>query len=427
MKDARSKAKITSTATTTNTTEAFKEGTTMKNSLSKFVEAIKNGLINESDIEKLIKSKEQPNDCVQQPANQQEEHWTKAYSVQNVKIIVKMAKDGATIPDVCERFGISRPTVRRYLDRRYTATNRKGLADKYWELLLENTRNAKQQNDPQTDEIYDMEDTGEIEIAETIADVTAETADSEEIIVTDNTNEVQPEKPMYVIDSQMVQRKEGRQHLLMVVAKLKAMNVPFEIHSRERMETLEYTATWPEAKDCARMVLDTLPVAETERYLNGYAKTCGAKVIACTERTRTECARMGVEAILYQDFLTEVEDYTEMSLIEARMYDLPCWLNKNRRIICDFLEVRNAIAGWYGVPTETLQVSICNEAGKQRESKTGKTCLKLNDKITFEATFDGRTIKGLLEVVAETEKANVVQRLYTNQPVSCVSKATKTA
>lgn len=429
MKKACTNSNKAMSASSANNQEALKEGTTMSNAFTQFVEAIKNGLITDADLEQLVQAKAVANaEPVEKP---KETHWTKAYSVNNVRIIVQMIKAGKTFSDITERFHISRTTIRRYLDRRYGETNRGGVADKYWDMLLKNSRTENKRDNSNTAEDTDCHD---ITDNDEFAAITEEAEENytENVIVTDDDSvefeaEMEPEHLEYVLDSQMVQRHEGRQQLPSVVEKLQAMGATFEVHSRQRMEELATVNPFSGAGKCAEEVLNTLPVADTLLYLKEYAYFKHAMVITCSERTRTECARIGVETIDATEFLTEIEDYADTPLTEARKFDIPCRMNNNRRIICDLQELKQAISKWFNLQVEDVKISVTSKTERQKNSPTGRIRLEVEDKITFEAMTEDHFIMGQLEMICEEIKANAVQRLYTNQPAAGARKEWKLA
>lgn len=133
---------------------------------------------------------------------------TLSYSEDNVRTIAKCAKVGASIDNVCGVFQKKPVTIRRWLDKYY---QRHGNAENIWKLL---------KNNPGVNPV----DANSTNTTETMRDKAERKVD-------------------FVLDSQLIQRFDGRITFDPLVQKLKSMGVRFMVHSKFRIDQF-MTGKW---------------------------------------------------------------------------------------------------------------------------------------------------------------------------------------
>lgn len=375
-----------------NDNGADKEGTVMSTVTTSFIEAVKAGIITTADLEALLAAKAAETQNVEPvaedpveevPKAEQKQHWTKAYSRRNVDIIRQMIERGETSDSICERFGICKSTIKNYIFKRYEETNRRGIAVKLWEKLLENDRMAKEN---------------------------ASNTTSREAV------EQAPEKIDFVIDPQLIQRHDGRKFLFNAIERLHAEGCSFIIFSKGKMEEIINYSPTGAAAECARECMEQYKVADTEEtILWRYAKSIGATVLTGSEVTMNVCNRFDTECLTIEELLSENEDYSETSVEEAKKYNIPCRMNNNRRVICKVADVIVAIRELFNLDS-VVEVAISNKDGASKSSPTGEIRLVKGDYINFCGEISNMICEGKLEIVAESTKDNAVLRLYIKYP-----------
>ena len=373
------------------------------------IDAIENGEISTEDIKGIIasaedSSKKKPKARAKVAKSKQRAPKTKAYTEENVQDIQHMINDGATSTDIKDKYGISRNTIHRYLLNYHTYT---GVAEKYWKKLLENDRLALQESAEET------------EAAETNADQMEEIVSNpsdEEVTEYEFEGEVTPE---YLLDSQLIQRHDGRCYWEQLIKMLKSKKFPFAVHSRKRMEVLA-NYYGPAASSLAKSIINdkTIKMLDTKLYLEWAAASIGACVITHSEQTVEACRNAGVDVLMVQDLLSESSDENlskvyvheldpqdEEAAKWVKKLSLPVKLNNNKRAIATLKDIEEFAEKLYGIKV-TIKVTDCDKS--ERKTPTGAVRLQKGDFIFIE----GDNLKVILKICCEAEKENAYEVYY---------------
>lgn len=261
--------------------------------LNKLGRALESGELSEKEVEKVLKQKSIG-------------YRKKAYSEENVKAIAKMIRAGATSKMIREIYNICKSTVRNYLFDFYSENYAKKLMKK----LNENDRAAAEAEAmSNVDATVNAETTSNDD-----ATVNAETtsADTDVLAETTNTDIAEtitetPQAPVkYLIDSQMVQRFDGRIHLYEMLDILKSEKSEFAFYSLPLFKTMAENVSHKGQSYKAKIILEKYHVCDTDvEFIQDYAKANGYTVITPSTITKKFCDRSNVPVILIQDFLNK--------------------------------------------------------------------------------------------------------------------------
>ena len=326
---------------------------------------------------------------------------TTSYSEENVREIARLSKLGATKEEVCLRFNKTEPTIHRWLRKYY---EKPGNAEKIWKALGKNTKLVEEKvvSDEITEETTVVKET-EPQVVEVISSTETETLD-------------------VILDSQLIQRHDGRKIWNDLINKLKAEGKTFAVHSAKRIAELMYMNYSYSIKHFAEMIRDDtdIQILETEMYINRAALAHDAVVITNSEKTEECCKKVSAKVIKVEDYLSESSELNLEDEEWARKLTIPVKLNNNKKIIADFADLKKFCIDTYGFDEITIAVVSLN--GKVKESPKSKLRLVVGDQIRITGYDKGYAISAVVEVTKETEKDNCFERRYNKTPLSAVNK-----
>lgn len=372
------------------------------------INALANGEISTEDIKGIIASAEgKPKARAKVAKSKQRAPRTKAYTEENVQEIQRMIDAGCTSLNIKEKFGISKSTIYRYLFKYHPKY--KGVAQKYWEKLLLNDSNAVSQATVEVDEV--SEEVAEVAITASEPEVSEPTEEVSNVYESER-----EESPKFLLDSQLVQRHDGRCYWEQLIKALKSKNLPFAVHSRKRMAVLaQYYG--PAASALAKNILkdESIKTLDTKLHLEWAAASIGACVVTHSEQTAEACRNAGVDVLMVQDliasanptaeYIHELDPQDEEAAKWVKKLSLPVKINNNKRAIATLKDIEEYAEKHYGIKV-TIKVTDCNKT--ERRTPTGAVRLQKGDFIFIE----GDNLKVILKVCCETEKENCYEVYY---------------